>query len=254
MTHRLLASLVLAVCFATGQSRTVQRVEPALRASSLVPGAEASESPADASWKASVETSLSNLLSRAPSQESGDEKKAETEQPVQSQVPEKEMSDFLEKLTPGCRKRFTATLNGEDAPLHTFGEHGANTSHANCEKLNGSLCFTEAHVAQMKETGGGRQMKSTVDVEGNGCLPRECMAKDDLKSLAEFMSLRAKDTIPGMGVTVKLHVDCSISGGTMVDVGGSETQKAAPEPRRSSAVALTLPALAFAVVVDLLRP
>merc|ERR1719198_7284 len=78
--------------------------------------------------------------------------------------------------------------------------------------------------------GAGRQMESTVDVQGRGCLPRECVAKGDLQILAAFMQLKAKETIPGMGVRVELHVNCTGSGGSTAAVGmAGSAGSASPE-------------------------
>merc|ERR550525_291301 len=69
---------------------------------------------------------------------------------------------------------------------------------------------------------GKREMKMSTDVEGDGCLPRNCMEGEDLLLLAKLMQSKAKDTIPGAKVQVELHVDCTKSGGSLVEVGGAD--------------------------------
>lgn len=66
-------------------------------------------------------------------------------------------------------------------------------------------------------------MRSRVDVEGNGCLPSKCMEQNDLEVWANFMRMKAKENLPGQGITIDLHVNCSGSGGGVVH--SSEAKK-----------------------------
>lgn len=205
----------------------------------VVPEALAS----DAAWKSAVGIALSNIWTRSPEDTAepvamqGSHKGNRTQgdkserQPVSMQVPESEVNDFVKELSSSCGKRFTAMLHGKGPSLEAFGADGAGASSdssqheakASCTALNGSICVTRAHVAQEKDVGAGRQMQSTVDVQGHGCLPRECVAKGDLQVLAAFMQLKAKETIPGMGVHVELRVNCTNSGGSTAAVGVATT-------------------------------
>lgn len=207
-----LASTSYAAASVAGGSAS-RRNQVQLRAGPLV-------SQENAAWATSVRSSLAAVELGAPQQGNGDGHGNEKQpaQPVQVQVPEEEMKKFVAKLSSGCGKRFTQLLEGKGPQLHTFGAQGA-TDEGSCTQLNGTICATEAHITEDKAT-GGRTMQSTVDVEGNGCLPNECMAKDDLGHLTEFMHSRAKDTIPGTSVEVTLSVDCSKSGGSKAVMGG----------------------------------
>lgn len=141
-------------------------------------------------------------------------------QPTHMQVPEEEMDEFMAKLSSSCRKQYKDILNGEGAAIHTFGSPQVNASGTECKKLEGKLCFTRALVQQQKKH-TDRNMKSFVDVSGNSCLPDQCTQTDDLTALAEFMRGKAKEQVPGMETKIGLHVDCSNSGGAMVDIGDS---------------------------------
>jgi len=198
----------------------------------------------DGAWKSAVGVALSNIWAKSPedaaepvamqgshkgNRTAGDKSKR---QPVSMQVPESEVNDFVKELSSSCGKRFTAMLHGRGPSLEAFGADNAasasssSTPHEaemSCKALNGSICLTRAHVAQEKDVGAGRQMQSTVEVQGRGCLPRECVAKGDLQVLAAFMQLKAKETIPGMGVHVELRVNCTGSGGSTAAVGVAKT-------------------------------
>jgi len=131
-------------------------------------------------------------------------------QPVKLQVAQEDIDAFVSRLSSGCGTRFSEMLEGKGPPIHTFtGDAGK----ADCKELHGELCATVARVLEARETPGGRQMTSTVDVKGSSCLPKECMAKADLGELSNFMLTRVGEAMPGSGANVELHVDCGLSGG-----------------------------------------
>jgi len=174
----------------------------------------------------------------------GDEgKKKKTEQPVQVQVPDSEMEQFMSTLSTGCSGRFKQMLAGKGGDLHTFGTAKIEASEAGCTKLDGTVCATHAHIITEKEQhSNGRTMESAMDVSGDSCLPRQCMAQKDLDQLAQFMHKQAKNVIPGQEHEVQLHVDCSKNGGTTAAVG-------MPTKSGSSSIVPTI--AAFAVILAL---
>jgi hypothetical protein len=151
----------------------------------------------------------------------GDQGKGDTAKDAQGglamQVPEEELASFLGELSIGCKKQFTAMLKGSGTGLHTFEVDGAsNATEESCQKLDGGLCFTQANVEEEAER-AGRSMHTRVDVEGTGCLPSQCIAKYDLQQVAKFMKMKAKENLPGNGVTVQLHVNCTEIGGGVAE-------------------------------------
>eukprot|EP00408_Alexandrium_pacificum_P034817 CAMPEP_0171291444 /NCGR_PEP_ID=MMETSP0790-20130122/71655_1 /TAXON_ID=2925 /ORGANISM="Alexandrium catenella, Strain OF101" /LENGTH=226 /DNA_ID=CAMNT_0011761167 /DNA_START=42 /DNA_END=719 /DNA_ORIENTATION=+ len=140
--------------------------------------------------------------------------------PVAMQVSQEELDKFSAKLSAGCQHRFSAILGGRGpAPSDFGGPRGGDATAAGCQRLNGSLCATRADVVHAKSGSSGREMRSTLEAEGQGCLPSECLDKPDLEVLASFMQLKAQELVPGTGVQVELHVDCSKSGGSAAAVG-----------------------------------
>jgi len=177
-----------------------------------------------------------DLMLRAPAP--AKEKKAAHKQPVSTQVSQKEMDEFVSSLSPACGKQFNAIMGGAAPAIHTFGDAGSNSTAGGCSKLEGSICHTEASIESEKSGPANRQIRSSQHVTGNGCLPRECTAQKDLTSLAGFMHTKAKESVPGTGVHVKLSVDCSESGGAVAKVGYEPDQASplAPLGVHSSAV------------------
>merc|ERR1711879_1063206 len=95
----------------------------------------------------------------------------------------------------------------------------------------------------------GRKMESNSNMEGHSCLPKECMTESDLKQLAAFMQLRAKDSMPGETVQVSLAVDCTQNGGSKTSVGIDRNFGGSIFDAKSAAEGskcLTLSALMFA--------
>lgn len=182
-----------------------------------------------AAWRRRVRGVLSGaLLARAPSA-SEEERQGDSDdggkekQPVAMQVSEEELERFVGRLSSACGDQFAAIMrggNGSGAALHTFEDEGGprNVSALSCERLNGSLCFTTAHVEE-KVQQGGRRMKSQLDMKGDGCLPNQCVSGSDLQAWAVFMQSKAKEQLPGMGITVQLNVNCTASGGTTAVAG-----------------------------------
>jgi len=182
--------------------------------------------------------------------------------PVSMQIPEPELKKLSSSLTSKCNGQFTAMLDGKGPKLHHFtaGEKGADNK-AQCSALEGAVCHTSAHIAENKDM-QGRAIKSSVEVEGDGCLPSMCLNQGDLKVLAVFMQGKARETIPGSGVEVNLHVDCSQSGGAIADVapdGAAASRASGPaalahgpvDPLKSSAARLTAGAALLVAVAGL---
>lgn len=138
--------------------------------------------------------------------------------PVNMQVPDTELKKITSSLSSKCNAQFSAMLDGKGPKLHHFSAStDAEESKAECSSLEGLVCHTKAQISEDKDM-QGRTVKSQVMVEGDGCLPNMCMGEGDLKVLATFMQGKAKETIPGSGVEVNLHVDCSGSGGAIASV------------------------------------
>lgn len=177
-----------------------------------------------------IQASLANFAARAPKSDG-----QQPGQPVSMQVPEEEINEFVSKLSDKCAKQFSAILTGESPSLHSFGGPDSNTSETECHNLHGHICMTQAHVVEMKTNSTrGRNLRSTVDVEGKGCLPDQCVADKDLNLLAGFMRTQAKNTIPGQDVNVQLRVDCTASGGSTASVGFIPGDPAAVQAKSSA--------------------
>lgn len=149
----------------------------------------------------------------------GDGKEAQRPAPINMQVPEKELKALLAELSGPCRKQLDAMINGRSPGMHTYGHtNPTNGSVTTCVDLEGTLCSMDAQVSQEKDQ-NGRKMSSTTSVSGKGCLPHSCDAGKDLKVLATFVHLKAKDALPGPDVGVTLRVDCTTAGGSAVEIG-----------------------------------
>merc|ERR1719433_1379242 len=148
----------------------------------------------------------------------GMDEASRTSNPLSLQVPQKELDQLSERLRKKCEHRFAAILRGEGPKLHTFGEGGGNASEEACHGLNGTICHTQAHILQT-QVHDGRKMRQTSEMEGQGCLPTECLDAPDLQELTKFMQDKAQSTIPGTGTEVSLHVDCSKNGGSVANSG-----------------------------------
>lgn len=226
------------------EAGSVQREPVHLRASS---------DNVDAPWKATLEASIANLAAPPMSAavqakdvkgDKGEEKKdkdakSKLDQPVQVQVPDNEMQGFISTLSTECGSRFQQMLQGKGGDLHKFGTHGGKADDASCKALEGTMCQTQAHIIHQKKTmSNGRNMESSMDVAGNSCLPRQCMAKADLDHLAQFMHTQAKNIVPGAEHRVELNVDCSANGGAKSSMG-----------QKSGSVSLAPGAAVLAVVL-----
>lgn len=217
----------------------------------LVPDADET-----APWKATLESSIANLAAPPMSaavqtkdvnvEKKGEEKekeKSKLDQPVQVQVPDNEMQGFISTLSTDCGGRFQQMLQGKGGDLHKFGSHGMKADDASCTKLEGTMCHTQAHIIHQKKTmTNGRKSESSMDVAGNSCLPRQCMAKSDLDRLATFMHTQAKNIVPGAEHRVELSVDCSKNGGASATIGA-----------KSGSSAMTSGAAALAVMLAFTR-
>jgi len=146
------------------------------------------------------------------------------------QLEEATMEKLEKDLSSGCGKRF-----GKDPRMQKFSKHDANAAgQADCQKLEGHMCATNAAVIQGQLAPDGRKLKQTTKVGGQSCLPKECTNQSDLQVLARFMHGQTKDMMPGQ--EVQLKVDCSKSGGSTVDVAALGS----PQQVKSAAFALTV--------------
>lgn len=154
--------------------------------------------------------------------------KAATKQPVGMQISEEELKTFSGQLSEGCANQFSNMLqgNGTGSHLHTFQDNAKekSASEASCKKLDGSFCFTVAHLEEQVSQ-NGRKMVSAVDVKGNSCLPNKCVSESDLQAWSSFMHGKVMEQLPGQGTTMHLTVDCSASGGSTALVGGTKGVK-----------------------------
>lgn len=143
--------------------------------------------------------------------------------PVKRQIPLAEMDNFVKKLSPGCGKAFVDMQAGKGG-LHTFGSRGGVPANAQgCEKLGGKMCFTDASITKSGKGGAMmRDMLSTTSSSGNSCLPSQCVTTADLGNVASFMQGQVLTIIPGNAHQIKLHVDCTKSGGDSVTVGSDD--------------------------------
>merc|ERR1719379_3202918 len=150
--------------------------------------------------------------------------KSPSKQPVGVQVDEKVMNKLQKDLSPACSKRYSAMMKGEGPEMHNFQEHSPKDSKGDqCEKeLQGAECSTLARMTESQQVPDGRNMTAKTKVEGVSCLPKECTSSQDLSVLAAFMHGQTKEIFPDERIKVALHVDCSASGGAVVDANGGE--------------------------------
>jgi len=171
-----------------------------------------------------------------------------TKQPVGVQVDEKVMNNLEKDLSPKCSKRYSAMMKGEGPEMHSFNEHSMKDKKGEqCAKeLKGAECSTLARMTESQQVPDGRKMTAKTKVEGMSCLPKECTSQQDLSVLAAFMHRQTKEIFPDQRIKVALHVDCSASGGAIVDANGGEPEVAGP---KSGALRM---APLFALVVAML--
>merc|ERR1719265_1712607 len=172
-----------------------------------------------------------------------------SKQPVGVQVDEKVMNNLEKDLSPKCSKRYSAMVKGEGPEMHNFNEHSKKDSKGDqCEKeLKGAECSTLARMTESQQVPDGRKMTAKTKVEGMSCLPKECTSQKDLSVLAVFMHRQTKEIFPDQRVKVALHVDCSSSGGAIVDADGGEPD--VTEAKKSGAFRMApLAALVFAML------
>jgi len=181
---------------------------------------------------------------RAPTQAAASAGKApatgaKSGQPVGVQVDEKLMEQLEKDLSPACSKRYVAMMKGEGPQMHSFNQHAPkDTKGEQCEKeLQGAECSTLAKMMESQQVPDGRKMTAKTKVEGISCLPKECTEQKDLAVLATFMHRQTKEIFPDERIKVALHVDCSASGGAVVDATGGPAE-VAPEPKKSGASVL----------------
>jgi len=217
-------ALLLAACLLGSASahtngaghRATAAVQAQLRASPTAPQAAANstEAAADAKQRHAVVAAFRALAAVGEEQQQRGNEEEKSGGPVTMQVPEEELKEFVEQLSSRCKSQFSDILGGK-SDLHTFGEGGARSKES-CTEMKGSLCFMNAQVTQRQEV-SGRKLKSVTEVSGKSCLPQDCMAENDLKVLAGFMKLKARDSMGGphdLAIDIDLHVDCSANGGS----------------------------------------
>merc|ERR1719352_700141 len=136
-------------------------------------------------------------------------------------------------------------MKGEGPEMHTFNEHGKDSKGNQCEKeLKGAECSTLARMTESQQVPDGRKMTAKTKVEGVSCLPKECTSQKDLSVLAVFMHRQTKEIFPDERIKVALHVDCSKSGGAVVDADGGKPD-VAPEQKSGAMRMAPLLALFF---------
>merc|ERR1719353_1902038 len=114
-------------------------------------------------------------------------------------------------------------MNGEGPQMHEFNDHGKDSKGSQCQQeLKGAECSTLARMTESQKVPDGRKMTAKTKVEGVSCLPKECTSQQDLSVLAAFMHKQTKEIFPDERIKVALHVDCSKSGGAVVDANGGE--------------------------------
>mmetsp|Transcript_29852 Transcript_29852/g.75116 ORF Transcript_29852/g.75116 Transcript_29852/m.75116 type:complete len:296 (+) Transcript_29852:41-928(+) len=206
-----------------------------LRASPTAPpaAANATEAAADAEQRNAIVAAFRSVADVSSPEENHQQGKEEEESgPVTMQVPEKELQEFIDQLSTRCKSQFSDILGGK-SELHTFGDGGVRSKET-CTDLKGSLCSMNAQVTQKQES-SGRKLKQVTEVTGKSCLPRDCMAENDLKVLAKFMKLKARDsmgTMHNLDIDINLQVDCSASGGKSADALGKIGDTAPAEGRQ----------------------
>lgn len=207
-----------------GASRTAPQLKGSAQAS-LVP-AKAEEG---GEVRSKLQEALTSFALHAPAQTgaaqvasgkapTGAAQKSAADQPVGVQVEEKVIEKLQSDLSPECRKRYSAMMAGKGPSMHSFNEHDADETSSQCkEKLQGNLCTSKARVSESVDAPDGRKMSQNIEVQGKSCLPKECTQQNDLQVLASFMHAQTKEMMPGEDVKVALHVDCTQSGGGLVD-------------------------------------
>jgi len=204
----------------------------------------ATNATADALVYSGVTNSIGMFEVRAPTQAAAADKApangagGKSGQPVGIQVEEKLMKQLEKDLSPACSKRYVAMMKGEGPEMHNFNQHAAKDDKGKqCEKeLQGSECSTLAKITESQQVPDGRKMTAKTQVEGMSCLPKECTEQKDLAVLATFMHRQTKEIFPDERIKVNLHVDCSKSGGAVIDANGGEAE--APPTTKSAAAVL----------------
>jgi hypothetical protein len=173
-----------------------------------------------------------------------------TEQPVNVQIDESVLKQLQKELSPKCGERYSAMLVGQGPQMHTFNRHGTGAATLDqCEnQLEGKMCHTDAQITEGQNAPDGRKLSQVMQVEGNSCLPKECIQQSDLQALASFMRDRTKEMMPGEGVKVQLNVNCAKSGGGDVLADGAKPAKQELEAPRSSSF-MTAPLFTIALAL-----
>lgn len=132
---------------------------------------------------------------------------------VPLQDPEDLVSPLLKKLDKKCATRFEQTLHGEAKGMHAL-DLGSKTLQKDCEKkFEGKLCSTKATIlTEQTDPGTQNDVKATFEMDGESCIPEECVSSKNLAALADFMRGRAQTMAEenmGEDLKIALNVDCS---------------------------------------------
>lgn len=131
---------------------------------------------------------------------------------VPLQDPDDLVTPLVEKLDKKCGERFTQTLHGEAKSMHTL-DLASKSLKKDCEKkYEGKLCATKATIhTNHKDSGTQNDVVARFEMDGDSCIPEECVSSNNLAALAEFMRGRAVTMGEEMGndLEIALNVDCS---------------------------------------------
>jgi hypothetical protein len=132
---------------------------------------------------------------------------------VPLQDPDDLVSPLLKKLDKKCATRFEETLHGEAKGMHAL-DLSSKTLKKDCEnKFEGKLCSTKATIlTEQKDPGTQNDVKASFVMNGESCIPEECVSSQNLAALADFMRGRAQTMAEenmGEDLKIALNVDCS---------------------------------------------
>lgn len=181
----------------------------------LEPGTPAHPADLQRTEQGQLISALHGMLA-AGGQEAG-RKQEHPAGPLNVQIPQEELEEFVGLLSPQCGKQYTAMIEGTGAAMHTFSAGGASPA-GRCEGLNGTLCAATAKVTS-EQTAGGITRHFNAHAKGDSCLPGKCTSGEDLAALVDFMRSKALASL-GAGSNLTMQVDCSAAGGGTVAAAG----------------------------------
>jgi len=131
---------------------------------------------------------------------------------ISLQDPDDLITPLMKKLDKKCGQRFEQTLKGDAKGMHAL-DLGSKTLKKDCEKeFKGKLCGTKATIrTQHTDSGTDNEVKGRFVMDGDSCVPEECVSSKNLAALAEFMRGRAQTLGEEVGndLEISLAVDCS---------------------------------------------